>query len=189
MEPTLYTNDNLAFEAMYECVNVQYLDGETKDKVDDIFIYDHSLLPEGHGDEVRFTLPELHSLRPTWGQWLLDRLTDDGKSQLHNHYLFDGYRYYDVLYDTKTRDILFEKSYCWPEHFRPNDLIFVGKRTHYNSLSEIRRLLKIPQMVHDINKEFYYELDLGCPLSHWDLQQSLRHAFRKLIEKEDSMET
>ena len=186
MQSTLFTNSNVAFEILNECVNVQHLDGVNKSQVEDIFIYDHLLLPNGHGDEIRFTIQELRSLRPDWDPLVLDRLQEtDG---VHDCYLYDGRHYYNAFYDKATREVLFDKTYFWPEHFRPNDLIFEGKRICYDSTGEIRRFLKIPRMTRDLERDLYFRVDLGCPLSHYELQQSLREAFKKLLE-EDSMET
>ena len=187
MQSTLFTNNNIIFGILEECVNVQHLDDTNKHKVDDIFIYDHKLLPNGHGDKVWYTIQELQTLRPHWDPWLLTRLQESG-DDVHDYYLYDGRHYYNMFWEEEAQMVLFDKTYFWPEHFNPNDLLFEGHRLCYDSTGEIRRFLRIPRMARDLERELYFRVDLGCPLSHYELQQSLGQAFKKLLEQ-DSMET
>lgn len=187
MQSTVFTNSNEIFAILHECVNVQHLDRANRDRVEDIFIYDEQLLPEGHGDEIRFTLRELKTLRPQWDEWLLASLQDN--KGVHDRYLYDGRHYYNVFYDVECQDVLFHKAYFWPEHFRPGDLLYTSLSLSIASRGQIRRFLKVPLMTQSLQEELYYRVDLGCPLSHYELQQSLSQAFKKLLQQsEDSME-
>lgn len=188
MQSTLFTNSNEIYELVEHCVNIQYLSAADKYKVRDIFIYDHLLLPEGHGDEIRFTRQELKQARPQWNGWLLQRLLDHDIP--HDRYLYDGRHYYNIFYDGQSNDLIFSKTYFWPEHFCPDDLLFTTCQMDYNCRGDILRLLKIPRLAKGLEQDLYCRVDLGCPLSHYELQESLRQAFTELLQSNsDSMET
>ena len=188
MQSTLFTNSNEIYELLEEYVNVQYLSAADKANVRDIFIYDHFILPEGHGDEIRFTIQELKQARPQWNGWLLQRLKD--RNIPHDRYLYDGRRYYTIFPDIASDDIIFSKTIFWPENFCPDDLLFTTCQLNYNCRGDILRLLKIPRLAKGLEQELYCRVDLGCPLSHYELQESLRQAFTELLQSNsDSMET
>ena len=185
MESTLFTNSNEIFSILQDYgVNVKEVDATTQSEIQDIIIFDQHLLPPGTGDEITFTLQELETLRPAWGNWRLPRIRAQSCIPEYTHQstmFFDGRRHYDIYYEIERGCYVFDKAWARPEHFRSMDVLYTTECLGHESRETIRRLLKIPRLAQDITQSVYYKVDLGCPLSLYELQLSVVEAFKKLL--------
>ena len=192
MESILYTNSNEIHTILSQHgVNVLGTDLSTQWEIQDIVIFDENLIPPGSPDDIHFTERELEKLRPGW-KWLLHRIKDQACRPEYQHQctlFFSGTRHYDVMYDKDKARFDFDKAWATPEHFRQRDVLYTTDFLRHASKQVILDLLKIPRMAQEIQQELYCDVKLGCPLSFYELQNSVVHAFKELLRnQQEAME-
>lgn len=190
MESILYTNSNEIHTILTEHgVKVQPTHLTAQWESQDIVIFDERLIPPGESGDTHFTGRTLERLRPEWKEWLLPRIRSQTCRPEYEHQctlFFSGLHYYDVLYNKEKDGYDFDKAWSPPEHFRQRDVLFTTDRLRHASKVAIQELLKIPRMTIDIQKSLYYDVKLGCPLSLYELQNSVVHAFKEVLRDRDS---
>ena len=193
MELTLFTNSNEIHNILTEHgVNVKDIHLMAQWETQDIVIFDERLIRSGGGDKIKFTLRDVETLRPAWREWLLPPIRAQVCIPEYGHQctlFFSGLHYYDVIYDKERACYIFDKAWTPPEHFRQRDVLFTTECLRHASRQTITELLRIPRMVKDIQNSLYYDVKLGCPLSLYELQNSVVHAFKELLQNsEENME-
>lgn len=190
MESILYTNSNEIHTILTEHgVRVEFIDLVAQWETQDLVIFDERLIPPGESDDIHFTSSALHRLRPEWRKWLLPRIKSQTCTPEYEHQctlFFSGLHYYDVVYDKERDRYDFDKAWSPPAHFRQRDVLFTTDHLRHASRNTIQELLEIPRMAIDIQKSLYYDVNLGCPLSLYELQNSVVHAFKEVLRDRDN---